>query len=146
MRSDGGGVQEAGLNRFIQLVSALVVCLQLCGGHLGVMQVVAWSGMMVRYASEDGVVEGARKTFDGAHKCCLCKAIDASREKEQRTESTPKVPIPEWSKFGKEWTLTLSDWVPVRHDRLSRMLPMLEPAELLPIDPQRPPTPPPRLG
>ena len=108
------------------------------------LQVVAWSGMMVKFASTDGVVEAARKTFDGEHKCPMCKAIDASREEERKNDSSPKAPAPEWGKFGKELTAVSVDRVPSRCDRVLRLLPVMEPAESTSADPNRPPTPPPR--
>jgi len=133
------------LKRLIHLLCALVLCLQLCGGHLGMIQVVAWSSMMLDFARTDGVVEAARKTFDGAHKCTLCHAIDASRDVEQK-QGGSKLPAPEWSKFGKELVSIDDVSVPVRHDRISRRPILTEPGWLWPADPAGPPIPPPRTA
>lgn len=110
------------------------------------LQVVAWSGMLVSYTQSDGVVEAARKTFDGEHKCKLCHAIDASREAEQKQNDGPKAPSPEWSKFGKELVFLDDLRVPTRRDGTTRLLIPVEPDWLWPADPVRPPSPPPRLG
>lgn len=57
------------------------------------MQVVAWSKMIVDYSAQDGLVEGARKTFDGEHPCCLCKAIDEGKKNESKGEGDDKAPL-----------------------------------------------------
>jgi hypothetical protein len=40
--------------------------------------------MLVNYSSADGLMEGARKTFDGQHPCAMCKAIAAGKQEEQK--------------------------------------------------------------
>jgi len=108
------------------------------------LQVVAWGGMMIRYAPSDGMSEAARKTFDGRHKCSLCRAIDASRASENLPGKEPKAPAPEWSKFGKELTVLSEISVPGRFDGGVRWLPGVEPSWLWPVDRVPPPSPPPR--
>jgi hypothetical protein len=81
------------LKRIARIVIALLGCLHLCGGHWGVMQVVAWSQMLVDYSSQDGLLEGAMKTFDGEHPCCMCEAIAAGKKLEaQSGQDDPKAP------------------------------------------------------
>jgi hypothetical protein len=67
-------------------------CLHLCGGHWGVMQVIAWSKMIVDYSAQDGLIEGARKTFDGEHPCCMCKAIAEGKKQESQDRGDDKPP------------------------------------------------------
>ena len=49
--------------------------------HLPLLQVVAWSGMLVGYSREAPLREAVVKTFDGAHPCKLCCAIRKEIEK-----------------------------------------------------------------
>lgn len=53
------------------------------------LQIVAWSNMIVEYSSNDGLIEGAKKTFDGAHPCCLCKAIASGKKEESKDQKLP---------------------------------------------------------
>ena len=39
--------------------------------------------MLVDYSTQDGLIEGARKTFDGEHPCCMCKSIAEGRKSER---------------------------------------------------------------
>lgn len=133
------------LKRVFHLLCALVLCLQLCGGHLGMLQVVAWSSMMLDFARTEGMAEAARKTFDGAHKCTMCHAIDATREAEQK-QGGSKSPAPEWSKFGKELAFLSEVTLPPHYDGTARFLPVSQPGWLWPADPARPPSPPPRAA
>ena len=43
--------------------------------HLPLMQVVAWSGMLVSYSRANTVTEAVEMTFDGDHPCPMCKNI-----------------------------------------------------------------------
>lgn len=69
-----------GLRKIVRIVVALLGCLHLCGGHYGVLQVMAWSKMLVDYSQQDGLMAGAIKTFDGKHPCCMCKQIGAAKK------------------------------------------------------------------
>lgn len=134
------------LKRVFHLLCALVLSLQLCGGHLGMLQVVAWSGMLVSYTQKDGVVEGARKTFDGEHPCSLCEVISKSRDAEQSDNRSPKAPSPDWSKFGKELACFEEPHLPARLDGQTSWQPAMAPDKLTSADPATPPLPPPRLA
>lgn len=69
----------------VRCLFALLGCLHLAGGALGVLQLVAWSSMLVDYSQQDGLLAGARKTFDGEHPCELCLAIQQEREEPRET-------------------------------------------------------------
>jgi hypothetical protein len=86
--------QPGALNRIVRIVVAVFGCLHLCGGHWGVMQAIAWTNMIVEYSAQDGLVQGTRKTFDGEHPCCMCKAIEQAKKQESgsRDEKLPQVP------------------------------------------------------
>ncbi|MEZ5384784.1 MAG: hypothetical protein R3F13_04640 [Prosthecobacter sp.] len=64
----------------------LLVCLSL-GLHRGVVQSVAWTQMLVRYASENSLLDAVKMTFDGMHPCPLCEAVEDDRETERRQSS-----------------------------------------------------------
>ena len=49
------------------------------GLHWNFLQVVAWTGMLVRYSQDASLSEAVEKTFDGQHPCCMCKAIEQAR-------------------------------------------------------------------
>lgn len=55
------------------------------GLHWNFLQVVAWGGMIVKYAQEGSLQGAIEKTFDGEHPCCLCKAIKKGRDDERKS-------------------------------------------------------------
>ncbi len=55
-----------------------------CGGHWLVLQSVAWSGMIVKYARTEGLASAVEKTFDGRHPCGLCAQIAVGKRSEQK--------------------------------------------------------------
>lgn len=69
------------------VVLALVVT---TGGHWVVLQMCAWTGMLVRFSQEGSVSEAIWKTFDGKHPCRLCKLVRQGRAQE-RGQGTPIV-------------------------------------------------------
>lgn len=48
--------------------------------------------MIVDYSAQDGLVTGAAKTFDGAHPCCMCKAIAEGKKQESKDSQDGRVP------------------------------------------------------
>ena len=75
--------------RFLRLLLVLAGCLHLCGGHYGVMQMIAWGNMLVDYSSEKGLVAGVKDTFDGQHPCDLCSSIQAAKQQESKSGEAP---------------------------------------------------------
>lgn len=74
--------------RILRFILVIAGCLHLCGGHYGVLQVLAWGKMMVDYSAENGLVEGTKQTFDGNHPCELCHSIaDAKKEKRHEPQA-----------------------------------------------------------
>jgi hypothetical protein len=65
----------AAVTRFGSLLLALVLGVLLAGGHLAVLQVVAWAGMIASRSATTSLVEAVETTFDGQHPCSLCQAI-----------------------------------------------------------------------
>ncbi len=77
--------------RFWPLKLAAVFCfaLLLATGPLGLLQVVAWTGMVWNYTQADGsLLSGLKKTFDGEHPCTMCTSIKTAKEKERTAPVT----------------------------------------------------------
>jgi hypothetical protein len=75
--------------RVFRFILVLAGCLHLCGGHYGVLQVLAWGGMIVNYSAKEGLAEGVRQTFDGDHPCELCRSIAKAKQDERKTPENP---------------------------------------------------------
>lgn len=63
------------------LIGTLLVSM---GGHLALLQTVAWSNMLVEFSSKGSFLEAMDKTFDGEHPCPLCKAVKQSKSEEDK--------------------------------------------------------------
>ena len=61
------------------------------GGHLALLQGVAWATMIRDYSRAGSVTAAVEKTFDGKHPCPLCKKIAAQRSHEENAPVTVKV-------------------------------------------------------
>jgi hypothetical protein len=48
----------------------------LVGGHWGMLQVVAWTGMLIDYSQDNPFATAVGMTFDGDHPCAICKQVD----------------------------------------------------------------------
>ena len=70
-------------SRRLRLGIVLLVCLSL-GLYRGVIQGIAWTQMLVSYASETTLLRAVEMTFDGEHPCPLCKAVQKDREAEEK--------------------------------------------------------------
>jgi hypothetical protein len=74
------------------LHKSLVVCcaLYLSGAHWMVLQVTAWTGMLVARAPQSGVVVAVETTFDGQHPCNLCVAVtEGQKDERQKQPAAP---------------------------------------------------------
>ncbi|WP_395717637.1 hypothetical protein [Prosthecobacter sp.] len=66
-----------------QRLVVMLVCLSL-GMHWVLLQGVAWTGMIISFASQGTVLEAVEKTFDGQHGCALCAKVKEGRESSQK--------------------------------------------------------------
>ncbi len=59
--------------------------------HLPLMQVAAWTSMIVNYSEDRDLADAIEMTFDGDHPCPMCKAIEAERTRTNpdSLQSTP---------------------------------------------------------
>jgi hypothetical protein len=69
--------------RLAQRGVVLLVCLSL-GMHWALLQGIAWTGMLISFASEGTVNEAVEKTFDGQHGCALCQKVKEGQESNQK--------------------------------------------------------------
>ena len=63
------------------LIGTLFVSL---GGHLALLQTIAWGNMLVAFSQTASLEEATKKTFDGEHPCPLCKVVKESRKQEDK--------------------------------------------------------------
>lgn len=63
------------------LVGILLVSM---GGHLALLQTIAWGNMLVEFSSNSSLTEAVGKTFDGEHPCELCKVVKKSKDSEDK--------------------------------------------------------------
>lgn len=61
----------------------LMAVFVLAGGHWGVLQSVAWVGMLSSYARDYGVMQAVSMTFDGKNPCHLCKKVEEGQQRQQ---------------------------------------------------------------
>jgi hypothetical protein len=54
------------------------------GGHLALLQTVAWGNMLVEFSSKSSFSEAVDKTFDGEHPCHLCKVVEKSKSEDEK--------------------------------------------------------------
>ena len=60
------------------------------GGHLAMLQGVAWASMIRDYSRSGSLTAAVEKTFDGKHPCPLCKKIAAQRSHDEKAPVTVK--------------------------------------------------------
>lgn len=76
----------------MRLITSVFFALTLTIGPLGLMQVLAWTGMVIDYGSRYGVTEGISRTFDGQHPCSMCEKITQQKQAEPVEKSTTSLP------------------------------------------------------
>ena len=67
-----------------------MLCMSL-GFHWGLLQSVAWVGMMVNYSCQGSLKDAVVKTFDGQHPCPLCKLVREGKKNEKKPEAQQNV-------------------------------------------------------
>lgn len=56
------------------------------GAQWAVLQSIAWAGMIVTYSQEVPIATAIKMTFDGKHRCNLCKVVEKGRNAEKDSE------------------------------------------------------------
>ena len=63
---------------------AILCAVFLFGGHLAVLQGMAWVGMLqARLSAGQAVEQAVSETFDGAHPCALCTVVQDLQQDSQ---------------------------------------------------------------
>ena len=129
--------QTYNVGRVLARLPKLLIVLALAcsiGLHWALLQVVAWTGMVISYAQDRPVTTAVADTFDGQHPCKLCKGIAKGKSAEKKAEfqlESSKV------KFANEAAAFVFSMPPM----LWEIAPRDENAEFLT---HAPPVPPPR--
>ena len=63
------------------LIATLMVSM---GGHLALLQTIAWGNMLVDFSSQNTFATAVEKTFDGEHPCAMCKVVKKSKGDEKK--------------------------------------------------------------
>ena len=119
-------------------------CLHLVGGPYAILQVYAWTNMLVSYSQESTLKQAVSDTFSGDKPCHLCDKIAEVKSKEPGEENQ-KAPLPPSASklFNDLFPPTIASLA----DPFSTPFPQpafLTGAELLSLPPSGPPVPPPR--
>ena len=80
------GVAVPALKSLFHKLLLLACALHLSGAHWVVLQVTAWTGMLVARSQTEGVAEAVKTTFDGEHPCAMCSAIESGQKEEKRND------------------------------------------------------------
>lgn len=129
--------------RWLRIILVLAAFIHLSGGHYGILQCIAWSKMLVEYSSASGLIEGARKTFNGEKPCRMCRSIIAAKQQEsEREEQAPATGAEKLSlkDLREPQTVSLEN-PPCRDISMQQHAPPIVRAGL---DGESPPFPPPR--
>jgi len=76
----------------IRCVGRIVTILALCcaiGLHWIALQSVAWTAMIVEYSKHAPLCQAMTQTFDGAHPCSLCHAVNTGKNSEKKSDLQP---------------------------------------------------------
>lgn len=76
---------------FARAATIAALCLAI-GLHWFLLQSVAWSAMLVQYSTRSSLSEAVAKTFDGAHPCSLCLAMQKGKSSEKKSDLQPLTP------------------------------------------------------
>jgi hypothetical protein len=140
-------VRIIGLRKLPKILFVALGCLQLVGGPYSILQICAWTNMLVEYSRNDGLLQAAKDTFGGRKPCGLCCKIQTARQSE-RKENAPASPAATQSGKLFQDMVPLGDVVilaPVGVEVAS--IGYVEPPLCSGIGSAAPPTPPPcRVG
>jgi hypothetical protein len=74
-RSDSSRITVPTVSHSTRILTWLMLVL-LVGGHWGMLQVVAWTGMLIDYSRDNSFADAVEMTFGGDHRCAICKQVD----------------------------------------------------------------------
>ena len=81
----------------VRCIARAVTIFALCcaiGLHWVALQSLAWTTMIIDYSKRAPLCQAITQTFDGAHPCSLCHAVNAGKNSEKKSDlqsSAPKI-------------------------------------------------------
>jgi hypothetical protein len=81
------------LRCFARALTIFALCCAI-GLHWIALQSVAWTTMLIDYSKNAPLCQAIAQTFDGAHPCSLCHAVNAGKHSEKKSDlqtATPKI-------------------------------------------------------
>lgn len=129
-----------------RLILMSLLALRLLGGDVAMLQVVAWTGMLVTRTAERGVAAAVESTFEGDEPCPLCKAVKAVQQSDQK-EDQPANPESLITKLKLKDMVRTDDLaaLPPAHVPDRSPAPAMSDAKRGPARSDAPPVPPPRM-
>ena len=129
-----------------RLILMSLLALRLLGGDVAMLQVVAWTGMIVSRTAERGVAAAVESTFEGEEPCPLCRAVKAVQQSER--EEQPANPDGLITKLKLKDMLRSEDLVvkALAAVHLKSPAPAIDPAKRGLTRSDAPPVPPPRVS
>jgi hypothetical protein len=76
-----------------QIATIVALCCAI-GLHWIALQSLAWTTMIIDYSKRAPLCQAITQTFDGAHPCSLCHAVNAGKNSEKKSDlqsPTPKI-------------------------------------------------------
>jgi hypothetical protein len=73
----------------LRCIARAVTIFALCcaiGLHWIALQSLAWTTMIIDYSKRAPLSQAIAQTFDGAHPCSLCHAVDAGKNLEKKSD------------------------------------------------------------
>jgi len=80
------------LKSLFRRLFVFLCCLHLVGGPNSILQLYAWTNMLVSYSQESTLSQAVADTFSGEKPCGLCEKIAASKSAEKERENAPLPP------------------------------------------------------
>jgi hypothetical protein len=80
--------------RFAGRIATIVALCCAIGLHWIALQSFAWTTMIIDYSKRAPLCQAITQTFDGAHPCSLCHAVNTGKNSEKKSDlqsSTPKI-------------------------------------------------------
>lgn len=71
------------MNRLVKAIAVLVLIVSV-GAHWAILQGVAWTTMVARFAQSMPLTQAVAFTLDGRHPCELCLAVEQGRQAEHK--------------------------------------------------------------
>jgi hypothetical protein len=81
------------LNCIARAVTIFALCCAI-GVQWLALQSFAWTSMLIEYSKRAPLCQAIAQTFDGAHPCSLCHAVNAGKNSEKKSDlqsPTPKI-------------------------------------------------------